>query len=45
MDNRYAAGTTVPVAMPSRALVSDKVSGWESNILNRHATRWLTLSD
>jgi oligopeptide transport system substrate-binding protein len=29
----------------SRALVSDKVSGWEDNILDNHATRWLTLSN
>ena len=37
---------TIPLLFySSRALVSDKVSGWESNILNRHATRWLTLSD
>jgi oligopeptide transport system substrate-binding protein len=29
----------------SRALVSDKVSGWEDNILDNHATRWLTLAN
>jgi oligopeptide transport system substrate-binding protein len=29
----------------SRALVSDKLTGWEDNILDNHATRWMTLSD
>ncbi len=29
----------------SRALVSDKVSGWEDNILDNHATRWLSLAN
>jgi oligopeptide transport system substrate-binding protein len=28
----------------SRALVSDRIEGWEDNILNNHATRWLTLN-
>jgi oligopeptide transport system substrate-binding protein len=28
----------------SRALVSDRVEGWEDNILDNHATRWLTLN-
>ena len=37
---------TIPLLFySSRALVSDKVSGWEDNILDRHATRWLTLSE
>jgi oligopeptide transport system substrate-binding protein len=29
----------------SRALISDKVTGWEDNILDHHATRWLTLTN
>ena len=29
----------------SRALVSDRVSGWEDNLLDNHATRWLSLSE
>ncbi|CTQ32488.1 peptide ABC transporter substrate-binding protein [Jannaschia rubra] len=37
---------TIPLLYySSRALVSDRVSGWEDNILNNHATRWLTLED
>lgn len=28
----------------SRALVSPKVTGWVDNILDNHATRWLTLA-
>ncbi|PIY73118.1 MAG: ABC transporter substrate-binding protein [Rhodobacterales bacterium CG_4_10_14_0_8_um_filter_70_9] len=28
----------------SRALVADTVSGWEDNLLDNHATRWLSLS-
>ncbi len=28
----------------SRALVADEVSGFEDNLLNRHATRWLSLN-
>lgn len=27
----------------SRALVSDRVSGWEDNLLDAHASRWLSL--
>jgi oligopeptide transport system substrate-binding protein len=29
----------------SRALVSSKLSGWEDNLLDNHATRWMTLSE
>ena len=29
----------------SRALVSDKVSGWEDNLMDNHATRWMSLSE
>lgn len=29
----------------SRSLVSDKLSGWEDNLLNRHLTRYLALAD
>jgi oligopeptide transport system substrate-binding protein len=29
----------------SRSLVSEKISGWEDNIMNNHATRWLSLSE
>ena len=29
----------------SRALVSEKVSGWEDNLLNAHDSRWLALSE
>ncbi len=37
---------TIPILFySSRALVSDKVSGWEDNILDDHATRWLSLSE
>ena len=27
----------------SGALVSDKLNGWEDNIMNVHATRWLSI--
>ena len=29
----------------SRALVSDKVTGWEDNILDDHYSRWLSLTE
>ena len=29
----------------SRALVSDKLAGWEDNILNVHGTRWMSLTE
>lgn len=29
----------------SRALVSDKLTGWEDNILDSHATRWLAFKE
>jgi oligopeptide transport system substrate-binding protein len=29
----------------SRALVSSKLAGWEDNLLDNHATRWLSLSE
>ncbi len=29
----------------SRSLVSDRLSGWEDNLLNRHLTRYLALAD
>ena len=28
----------------SRALVSDKVAGWEDNLLDNHLTRWMSLN-
>ncbi len=35
---------TIPVlSYSSRALVADAVSGWEDNLLDNHATRWLSL--
>ena len=36
---------TIPVLYySSRALVADAVSGWEDNLLDNHATRWLSLA-
>lgn len=36
---------TIPILFySSRALVSDKVAGYEDNLLDHHATRWLSLS-
>ena len=36
---------TIPILYySSRALVADAVSGWEDNLLDNHATRWLSVA-